>query len=203
MRRIEKFTPQPSCSNSISGTSAMRQRWLIYYMKSLIIVILFFSSVWSFGQFDRFTSVNASLGFDFKTKGLGTNDAGFGLMIDGSLFANHKFQLLIENSEEVFIGNKLLVADSLGRKAKSDVINSIRAGAQIFLSRNIAISTTYGPAWHRIYAYEFTRDFGFLFSITTFLGHDKRFTSKLFMATISGDVRNIKYFGFRVGYRLC
>jgi hypothetical protein len=26
MRRIEKFTPRPSCGNSISGTSAMRER---------------------------------------------------------------------------------------------------------------------------------------------------------------------------------
>src|SRR5438067_1575561 len=36
MRRIEKFTPQPSCSNSISGTSAMRQRCRLFFNRTLL-----------------------------------------------------------------------------------------------------------------------------------------------------------------------
>jgi hypothetical protein len=31
MRRIEIFTPQPSCRNSIAGTSAMRERCVLLY----------------------------------------------------------------------------------------------------------------------------------------------------------------------------
>jgi hypothetical protein len=170
-------------------------------MKTTITVILIYLSLPTFGQFNKFLTLNANGSFDFKTKGLGTNDAGVGLTLDGTIFANHKLQLLLEASTDGFIGDKLLIVDAQGRSPKSAVIYSMRVGPQFFILKNIAISTTYGPFWHRIRAYEFTNDYGFKFGITTFFGKNRRFTSRVFIVTIPKDIVDIQYFGLGIGYR--
>ena len=71
--------------------------------------------------------------FNFKTKGLAMNDAGFGIGFDASLFAKHKLQLLLETNADVFIGDKELLVDAQGRENKSPTIYSIKAGPQFFI----------------------------------------------------------------------
>ena len=98
--------------------------------------------------------------FNFKTKGLAMNDAGFGIGFDASLFAKHKLQLLLETNANVFIGDKELLVDAQGRENKSQTIYSIKAGPQFFIFERIALSTTFGVAWHSVKAIDFTCDFG-------------------------------------------
>ena len=170
-------------------------------MKITITAILIYLSLPTSGQSNKFLTLNANIAFNFKTKGLGTNDAGVGFALDGTIFANHKLQLLIEASTDDFFGDKLFIVDAQGRNTKSAVIYSMRVGPQLFILKNIAISTTVGPFWHRVRAYEFTNDFGFKFGITTFFGKNKRFNSRFFMTTIPKEIVDIQFFGLGIGYR--
>lgn len=170
-------------------------------MKPLIITITCFLSATSYGQFDNSLTLMASGNFDFKTKGLALNDAGFGIGFDVSFFSKRKLQLLLETNTDWFIGDKLLQIDSEGRHLTSANIYSIKAGPQFFISKNIALSTTFGPAWHSIKAIGFTRDYGFKFGATGFLGDKRRLVTKIFMVYIPNDNLNIRYFGLALGYR--
>ena len=173
----------------------------LYQMKSLIISITLFLSLTSYGQLDKSLSLIATGNFDFKTKGLALNDAGFGIGLDASFFSKHKFQLLLETSADRFIGDKDFVTADEGRENKSPAIYSIKAGPQFFISKNIALSATFGPAWHSIQAVGFTRDYGFKFGATGFLGDKRRLVTKIFMVYIPKENLNIRYFGLALGYR--
>jgi hypothetical protein len=140
--------------------------------------------------------------FDFKTKGLALNDAGFGIDLSASIFSKYKLQLLLETSTDRFIGDKQFIVADEGRENKSPAIYSIKAGAQYFISRKIAFSTTFGPAWYSIQAIGFTRDYGFQFGVTGFFGDKRRLVTKIFMVDIPKDNLNIRYFGLALGYRI-
>ena len=170
-------------------------------MKSLIVLITFFFSLTSYGQFAKSFSLMATGNFDFKTKGLALNDAGFGIGLDASFFSKHKIQLLLETSGDRFIGDKDFITADEGRENKSPAIYSIKVGPQFFISKNIALSATFGPAWHSIQAIGFTRDYGFKFGATGFLGDKKRLVTKIFIVYIPKDNLNIRYFGIALGYR--
>ncbi len=169
-------------------------------MKLTIITIFCLLSLPSFAQKDRFVNLAASGNFNFTTHGFGTNDAGAGLGLTASFFPQHKLQLLAETGAEMFFGSKELIINPKGRENKDPVIYSIKAGPQLFISKNIALSVTYGPYLHSIETAGFTNDFGFRFGITGFSGKKKRFVTKLFMTEIPKDY-DIRYFGFGVGYR--
>ncbi len=171
------------------------------FMKLSIFSIVFFLSLSSFAQFDKPFILSATSNFTFRTSGLATNDAGLGLNFDGSFLSENKLQLLIETSADWFIGDKLLITDANGRNTKGAVIYSIKAGPQFFILDKLALSITYGPAWHRIRDFEFTTDYGFKSAITGFLTKKKRFVTKLFLVAIPKKDLNIKYFGLSLGYR--
>ena len=170
-------------------------------MKSLLIIVTFFLSLASYSQFDKSFSLTATCNFNFKTKGLALNDAGFGIGLDGSLFSKHKLQLLLETSTDRFIGDKEFIVADEGRENKSPAIYSIKVGPQFFIFKSIAFSTTFGPAWHSIQAVGFTRDYGFKFGATGFFGEKKRLVTKIFMVDIPKDNLNVRYFGLALGYR--
>lgn len=170
-------------------------------MKPLISIILCLLSLASVGQFDKPVSIGASRNFNFKTKGLALNDAGFGISLDASLFSNHKLQLLLETGTDRFIGDKSFIIDAKGRENKSAAIYSIKAGPQFFISKNIAISTTFGPAWHSVQAVSFTHDYGFKLGATGFWGNKRRLITKMFMVNIPKEDVSIQYFGFGLGHR--
>jgi hypothetical protein len=170
-------------------------------MKLLIILIICFLSTKSYCQFNKSFSLITSVNFDFKTKGLATNEAGAGISLDAIVFAKHKLQLLIETSADQFIGDKSFAEDAQGRENKSATIYTIKAGPQFFLSKRIALSTTIGPAWHSIEAVGFTRNYGFKFTVTGFLGHKRKLVTNLFMVDIPKDNLNIQYFGLQLGFR--
>ena len=170
-------------------------------MKTLIILVCSFLSTKSYCQFDKSFSLITSANLNLKTKGLATNDAGVGISLDALLFAKHKLQLLVETGTDKFIGDKLFIVDDQGRQNKTATIYTIKAGPQFFLTKNIALSTTIGPAWHSIRAIGFSRDYGFKFAITGFHGVKRRIVTKIFLVEILKDNLNIRYFGLQLGYR--
>lgn len=169
-------------------------------MKLTIITIFYLLSLPSFAQNDRPVNLAVTGNFNFTTHGFGTNDAGLGLGLNASFFPGHKLQLLAEANAESFFGSKEFIINPQGRENKAPVIYSIKAGPKFFISKNIALSVTYGPYLHSIEAAGFTNNFGFKFGITGFSGKKKRFVTKLFMTEIPKDY-DIQYFGFGVGYR--
>lgn len=169
-------------------------------MRFIIITIFYILSLTSFAQDNRPVNLAVTGNFNFKLRGFGTNDAGLGLGLDASFFPRHKLQLLAEANAERFFGSKELIINPHGRENKAPVIYSFNAGPRFFISKNIALSVTYGPYLHSIEAAGFTNDFGFRFGITGFLGKEKRLMTKLFMTEIPKDY-DIQYFGFGVGYR--
>ena len=170
-------------------------------MKTLIILVFSFLSTKSYCQFGKSFSLITSANLNFKTRGLATNNAGVGISLDALLFAKRKLQLLFETSTDNFFGDKLFIVDDQGRQNKTATIHTIKAGPQFFLTKNIALSSTIGPAWHSIRAIGFSRDYGFKFAITGFHGVKRRIVTKLFIVEILKDNLNIRYFGLQLGYR--
>lgn len=170
-------------------------------MRYIIIKICCLLSLSSFGQFDKTISLRASGNFNVTRNGFGTNDAGLGLGLDASFFSNHKLNLLTETSAETFFGSKEFIINPEGRENKAPVIYSVKAGPQFFISKNIALSVTYGPSWYSIQAVSFTSDYGFKLGITGLFGKERRLVTKVFLAEIPKDNINIQYFGVGVGYR--
>jgi hypothetical protein len=95
----------------------------------------------------------------------------------------------------------LLKVNPDGRENKNPVIYSIRAGSRFFISKNIALSATLGPAWHSVSAAGFTTGNSFKFAATGLFGVKRRLVAEIFMVDISKDSENIRYFGIGLGYR--
>ena len=171
-------------------------------MKQLSLILFTIIQLSCFGQFDKNTTVRATANFNFTLNGLGTNDAGVGLAVDASFFSKHRLQALIETSADWFFGDKLLVLDSAtGKAAKSAAVYSIKAGPQFFISKNVALSITYGPSWYVVRDFKYSVDNGFKYSITGFLGKKRRFIAKAFMVNIPTKQQNIQYVGLAAGLR--
>lgn len=171
-------------------------------MKNLFLILFSITSVSCFGQFDRATTLRATANFNIVLEGLATNDAGVGLGLDASLFSKKRLQALIETSVDRFIGDKLLVVDpATGKEAKNAAVYSIKAGPQLFITKNLALAATYGPAWHVVQDFNYSLDYGFKFSITAFLGDQRRFIAKIFMVNIPAEEQKIQYLGVAAGFR--
>ena len=169
---------------------------LFTFLMSIITVIS------CFGQFEKATTFRATANFNIVLDGLATNDAGVGLGLDASFFSKSRLQALIETSADRFIGDKLLVVNpTTGKEAKSAAIYSIKVGPQFFITRRFALAATYGPAWHVLRDFDYTIDYGFKYSITGFLGKQKRLVTKVFMVNIPVEEQQIQYLGFSAGFR--
>ena len=171
-------------------------------MKHLALILFTIIQLSCFGQFDKSTTLRATANFNFTLNGLATNDAGVGLGIDASFFSKHRLQALIETSADWFFGDKLLILDSAtGKAAKSTAVHSIKVGPQFFITKSIALSATYGPAWYVVRDFSYSIDYGFKYSITGFLGDKRRFIAKAFIVNIPTEQQDIRYVGLAAGLR--
>jgi hypothetical protein len=171
-------------------------------MKQVCLIFFIITQLSCFGQFDKSITLRATANFNFALNGLATNDAGVGLGIDASFFSKHRLQALIETSADWFIGDKLLVLDSAtGKAAKSAAVHSVKIGPQIFITKNLAVSATYGPAWYTVRDFNYSMDYGFKYSVTGFLGDKRRFTAKVFIVDIPTKQRSVLYLGLAAGVR--
>jgi hypothetical protein len=168
------------------------------------LLTLFFSLatvITCFGQLENATTFRATANFNITLNGLASNEAGAGLGLDASFFSKHRLQALLETSADFFIGDKLLVVDANGKAAKSASVYSIKAGPQFFVTKNLAIAATYGLSWHVVREFNYTVDGGFKYSITGFLGQQRRFVTKLFLVNIPASEQTIQYLGLAAGLR--
>jgi hypothetical protein len=172
-------------------------------MKYLFILLFSLSAVTAcFGQFQKPVTFRATANFNIALGGLATNDAGIGLGLDAAFFSKNRLQALFETSADRFVGDKLLILDPITNKeAKSAAVYSVKVGPQFFISDNLALAATYGPAWYVLRDFDYTSDYGFKYSITGFLGKQKRFVTKVFMVNIRAGERNIQYLGIAAGFR--
>ena len=155
------------------------------------------------GQFDNQITFRATANFNVVLGGLATNDAGAGLELDASFFSRKKLQLVVEGSGDRFIGDKLMIIDSVyGSPTKNAAVYSLKAGPQYFITKNIAIAATCGPAWHVIRNFDYTLDLGFKYSLTAFWGKRRSFITRLFLVQIPTESQNIQYLGVGAGLRL-
>ena len=171
-------------------------------MKLLFFLLFSLTTIYSLAQFQNPISVRVTGNLNAALNGLGADDAGLGFGVEASLFAKHKLQPIIESNFDHFFGDKVYYFDPLtGKEAKTNIY-TIKVGLQYFVTKNLALSLSYGPCWYKVRDYEHTRDDGFKYCITTFLGTKRRFLVSLFTVRISAEDRNIHYLGMGAGYRL-
>jgi hypothetical protein len=170
-------------------------------MKKMLLLLLVFPALFADAQNSRPVSITAGGTLNFRTRGLGQNDAGFGLFAGTALFARNKLQLLVEASATTFSGDKLLYFDARGNAAKSPLIHRIHAGPQYHVTQKLAVAATYGAVWHRIRATDFTLDDGLKLNVTAFPGEKSRLAVQLFAAAIPATEASINYLGLGLGYR--
>jgi len=171
-------------------------------MRHLILILFLITAVSGFSQFDKSISLRTTGNFNVALGGLGVDDAGVGFGLDASFLSKHRLQAIVETSLDHFFGDKSLYIDRItGKDAKTNIY-SIKAGPQFFITRNLALSATYGPTWYKVRDFDYTRNYGFKYSITGFFGERKRFIAKVFMVNIPAQDRKIQYLGFAAGFTL-
>ena len=171
-------------------------------MRLLFLALLALSSTVSYAQFDKNVSTNATANFNIALAGLGTDDAGVGLNLQTSFFAKNRLQLTTEAASELFVGNKVYYEDpQTGKNAKTRM-HSLRIGPQIFLARNVAISATYGLAWHKVREFDYTLEYSYKVSVNSFLGTNRRLVAKASFVNVQATGQSLQYLSFGLGYRL-
>jgi hypothetical protein len=170
-------------------------------LRVTLSIITLLSTIISSAQFDKAVSFRSTAIFDFKVKGMFINDAAFGLGFDAAFFAKHKLMSIIETSAEKFVGDKLLAIDSVtGEHLTKAAILGVKAGAQFFLIKQLAVSATCGPTWHIARASDYSLDIGIKYCLTGFLGQKRKLVTKFFLVNIPAD-RRISYLGVALGWR--
>ncbi|MEJ7912443.1 MAG: hypothetical protein WKF70_04765 [Chitinophagaceae bacterium] len=171
-------------------------------MKQVLSVFFTIFQLSCLAQFDKPLSVRATANFNGVREGLATNDAGFGLGLDVSFFSTHRLQALIETSADWFVGDKLLVINATtGESSKPAAVHSIKFGPQFFVHKSLALSVTYGPAWSVLQDWQYSRNNGIKYSVTGFVGRERKTIAKLFMVNLPTPQNRIQYFGFAAGIR--
>lgn len=168
----------------------------------LFLLLLFSINVLSgFGQTHKSILLWPAAHFNFGTKGLGADDAGFGAELNASLFSQHQLHSLVEGSSDHFFGDKVYYTDASGKELNRSALYSLKVGAQYSVSKQVALSATFGPAWHCFHETAFTTDYGFRFGATAFLGKQQRLVLKAAATTLSTAEVPVHYFSFGMGYR--
>lgn len=172
-------------------------------MKHLLIgLFCLVATATAFSQFNKPVSASTTARLSAVINGLATNEAGYGVGVDVAFFSKNRVQLLVESSWDCFIGDKLLVIDPVsGKEARKATVYAFGVGPQVFLSKRLAFSATYGPAWHVLRNIHYSLDDGFKVSLTGFSGNKDHFMAKLFGAAVPTRERTIQYVGLAVGLR--
>src|SRR5687767_7525772 len=146
-------------------------------MKPLFIALFLVPTFTAcFGQFEKATTFSATANFHVVLDGLAMNDAGAGLGLEASFFSKNRLHAILETTADRFIGDKQLYIDPVtGKEAKNAAVYSIKAGPRIFVTPRLALSVTYGPAWHIARDFNYKMDGGFNYSISGFWGQPKKF----------------------------
>ena len=171
-------------------------------MRSIYLLLFSIASLQGFSQFEKSTSIHLTANFNFALTGVATNTGGAGAGCSASFFGKHRLQALVEANANYFFGDKFLIIEtSTGRKPKTAGAHSIKAGPQYFLTKNMALSITYGAAWYTIREFEYTMSDAFKYSVTGFFGPKKRFVTQLSFTSVSSPGNPIRFIALAAGHR--
>lgn len=171
-------------------------------MKPLPLTIALLLSLGSLAQREKPVSLRFTGQFDFSVRGMALNNAGMGVNTGISFFAKKRVNLLTEAHSHWYIGDKQLIIDNDGKALPNGSLHALQAGPQVFLSKTLALSTTYGVAWHRQDEWDYTRDAGYRVALTGYFGDQNNFITQLSWLQVPRPDANIRHWGIGVGYRL-
>lgn len=169
-------------------------------MRRLLTFVFCISLVSGFCQSHTGVSLQASAHLHFGANGLGANDAGAGLAFGAAFFIKHTLHALAETTADYFFGDKTYYTDVTGKELKGPVLYSLKFGPQYAVSKNLALSATFGPTLHRIYQAAFTTGYGFRFGAMERIGKQHNILVKAAATTVSRVEAPVHYFSFGVGY---
>lgn len=170
-------------------------------MRMRVLILFTCVSFSSAAQFDRSVRITPIINFNVVLNGLGQNDAGMGLELNASFFAKHKLQLLIESGTDRFIGDKVLRIDPVsGEHARNAIVYNLKAGPQLFISKTLSISMTYGPSWYLVRDFGFTTAYGLKYGLSCYVSEGKKLRFSLSMIDLQGVNENIQYIALGIGY---
>lgn len=177
----------------------------MYIMKlmrplTLMVTILLSLSCW--GHREKPLSVRFAGQFDFAVRGMAMNDAGMGAMAGLSVFARQRVQLLAEGGSHWYIGDKQYIMDREGRELPNGSLHTVQAGPQVFLTKTLALSATYGVAWFRLHDWDHQADEAYRVALTGYFGDHNNFITQLSWMQVPQPEMTIRHFGIGVGYRL-
>ena len=153
-------------------------------------------------QIDQPVTVSAALHLNSFVKGIGTNDAGAGLDFSISIFTPHRLHALIDASAARFIGDKRYIVDgTTGEEAVNARLYNLHAGPELFVTKRLALSISYGCSWHKIRAFDYSTDRGLKYGLTTWLGKQRSIVGKIFLVSINAPNRRMQYLATGLGYR--
>jgi len=169
-------------------------------MRKLIAILAFaFFALEGFSQ--KNYSIGASANFSFATKGLGTNDAGFGFGVYSNFFTKSRLRLRAEAGFDRFIGSKELVIDSVGPYKYSGLVNmfSARVGPEFFIADNISIAALYGIINYDRFENEISKG-NLRMLLNVHVGKRKRTIFGLYHSR-SGGTPAVKFSGLSIGFK--
>lgn len=171
-------------------------------MRILTLIVATLLSTGCWGQREKPLSVRFTGQFDFAVRGMAMNDAGMGAGVALSLLAQQRVQLLAEGSSHWYMGDKQYVMDREGRELPNGSLHTVQAGPQVFLTKSLALSATYGVAWFRLHDWTYQADDTYRVALTGYFGDHNNFITQLFWMQVPQPEINIRHFGIGVGYRL-
>ena len=143
----------------------MKESVQVKYFSITTFRLCWFGAV---AQIDQPVTVSAGVHFNSFVRGIGTNDAGAGLDLRISIFTRHRLHALIDASAARFIGDKRYIVDgTTGEEAVNARLYNLHAGPELFLTKRLAVSISYGCSWHKIRSFDYSTDRTFQYGLTT------------------------------------
>lgn len=171
-------------------------------MKALLIILSILSIEFCGAQKVRPFSLEIGGQFNFKTKGLGMNDAGLGIEVRTLFPAAKKLKLVTETGVNAFTGNKLMIYPGIGRQNKTAMDWKLQAGPQVNFSKKIAASFTYGLNHYSVAMPGYANAGGFTARILSYAGKHNRLITSLFLSRFPGESTPIQFMGFNLACRI-
>ena len=171
-------------------------------MKVLLLILSIFSIEFCGAQKVRPVSLEIGGQFNFRTEGLGMNDAGLGFEARALFPAAKRLKLVAETGVNAFIGNKLLIYPGEGRQNETAMDWKFQAGPQVNFSRKIAASFTYGLNHYSYAMPGYDNAGGYTARILGYSGKRNRLVTSLFLSRIHSQTAPIRFMGFNLAYRL-
>lgn len=166
-------------------------------MKAVLIALFVLQTFCAAAQ--KKLSLAAVGNVNVATKGLGLNDAGFGLAVAANALPKHALQPKVEAGIDRFIGDKLLALDANGNALnRNPAVWSTKAGVELFPASSYSLSAAYGLA-HYSWKGETVNHGIFKAALAVYFGQGRKGLFALSYSALPN--RGIRFFGLHAGFR--